>query len=126
MTVIGVFRLLLAVSIICDLVAWTWRDIVYTRVLEPDLAKGDTALMVTDVLFVVFAAPPWRRWKGSAAFMIGLTALAVIGRLVDPATPWTTNNAIMILEIIAATTWGGMLAIVLMPESRKQFDRGLL
>lgn len=126
MSVIAAFRALLILSILCDLAAWIWRDLAYTRALEPALAKGDTALAITAALFLVFAIPLWRRWRGSAGLMIALTALAVIGRLVDPDTPWTTNNGIMILEIIAATAWGGMLAIVLMPESRRLFDRSLV
>ncbi len=127
MSVLSWFRGLLALSILCDLIAWTWRDLAYTRALEPAQAKGDTALAVTAAVFLIGAVPLWRRWRWSGAFMVGLTALAVVGRLASPEfPPFTTNNAIMLLEIVAATAWGAMLAIVYAPGTRSLFDRDLL
>ncbi len=120
------FRALLVLSILADLVAWTWRDVALTRELDPDRVKGDTALIVTAVLFVVFAIPLWRLWRWSGPLMIALTVLAVIGRLVQPVDPYSTNDAIMLLEIIAATAWGAMIAIVYSAEGRRAFARGLL
>lgn len=122
---ITVFRALLVLSIICDLVAWTWRDVALTRALDPDRIKGDQALIITAVLFVVFAIPLWRQWRWSGVFMLALTALAIIGRLVQPTNVYSTNDAIMLLEIIAATTWGAMIAIVFSNEGRRLFVRGL-
>ncbi|MEO1329975.1 MAG: hypothetical protein AAFW46_09955 [Pseudomonadota bacterium] len=127
MTVLAWFRALLVGSIVCDLVAWTWRDLAYTRALEPELAKGDQTLLITAGVFLVGAVPLWRRWRWSGAFMVALTVLAVVGRLARPDfPPFTTNNAIMLLEILAATAWGAMLAIAYAPGTRALFDRDLL
>lgn len=127
MTALVWFRALLVGSILCDLVAWTWRDLAYTRVLEPELAKGDQALAITAAVFLIGAIPLWRRWRWSGAFMVALTVLAVVGRLSRPEfPPFTTNNAILLLEILAATAWGAMLAICYLPGTRDLFDRDLL
>ena len=129
MSTANVFRLLLVLSVIADLAAWTWRDYAYTRVIaeEAARAKGDQALIVTAALFFLFAIPLWRLWRWSGALMIALTALAVVGRLaVAPTGAYTTNDAIMLLEIVAATTWGAMLAIVFGREGRTLFVRPLI
>lgn len=127
MTPLTWFRVLLLGSILCDLVAWTWRDLAYTRVIEAEaaMAKGDQALLITAAVFLLGAIPLWRRWRWSGAFMLALTGLAILGRLVRPDDPFTTNNAIMLLEILAATAWGVMLAIVYGPGTRALFDRDL-
>lgn len=117
------FRGLLALSICCDLVAWTWRDVVYTRVLEPDLVKGDQELIITGALFVIGAVPLWLYWRYAPHFMVVLTALAVIGRITAWDTPYTITDGIIILEIIAATAWGAMLAIALVPGPNALFRR---
>lgn len=126
MTVPAVFRLLLLVSIFSDLIAWTWRDLAYTRVLEPELAKGDQALIVTAVVFAIGAVPLWRLWRWSGVFMAALTVLAIVGRLSRWEPAYHTNDAIMLLEIIAATTWGAMLAITFLPGTRALFTAPLL
>ena len=127
MTTMFAFRLLLILSIVCDLAAWTWRDLEYTRVIADEMgrAKGDQTLLITAALFVLFATPLWRAWRLSGALMVALTALAIVGRLVRPADPYTTNDGIMLLEIIAATSWGAMLAMAYSAEGRRLFVRGL-
>ena len=84
MTTMFAFRLLLILSIVCDLAAWTWRDLEYTQLIADEMgrAKGDQTLLITAALFVLFAAPLWRAWRLSGALMIALTALAIVGRLV--------------------------------------------
>ncbi|MCI4664308.1 MAG: hypothetical protein MRY74_06260 [Neomegalonema sp.] len=120
------FRLLLVTSIVCDLAAWTWRDIALTRALDPDRVKGDAELMITALLFVVFAVPLWRLWRWSGPFMAALTVLAIVGRLAQPMNVYGTNDGIMLLEIIAATCWGAMIAIVYSAEGRRLFTRRLI
>lgn len=125
-TTVAAFRALLVLSIVTDLIAWTWRDVALTRELDPDRIKGDQALIVTAVLFVLFAIPLWRLWRWAGPMMLALTALAIAGRLTQPTNEWSTNDAIMLLEIIAATAWGAMIAIVYSSDGRRLFVRGLL
>ncbi|MEO1291968.1 MAG: hypothetical protein AAFV62_03915 [Pseudomonadota bacterium] len=121
MSLVVPFRLMLVASCLCDLVAWTWRDLAYTRALEPELARGDTALMVTAALFALGAIPLWRFWRWSGVYMLVLTAMAVLARLADATVPYTTNDGIVALEIIAATLWGGMIAYAYLPGTRDMF-----
>lgn len=126
MSVIAVFRLLLVVACVADLIAWTWRDVVFTRALHPEIARGDTNLLITAVAFALFAIPLWRRWRWSGVLMAVLTVLAVVDRVTRATVPHTTTDGITILEIIAATAWGVMLAIIFLPTTRDLFDQPLL
>ncbi|MCI4662900.1 MAG: hypothetical protein MRY63_13900 [Neomegalonema sp.] len=120
-----VFRALLVLSCLSDLIAWTWRDLAFTRALEPELARGDAALMITAALFAIGAIPLWRLWRYSGVFMLVLTVAAVLARLPEASTAHTTSDGITALEIIAATAWGAMLAMALLPGTRAMFNRGL-